>query len=61
MTTTSERGFDRLICAFITGTPCKPGCSSNHVAEPGLSYCGSGYFRGDPGDYDREYCVDLIH
>ena len=24
------------------------------------SYRGSGWFPGDPSDYDREYCVDLV-
>ncbi len=50
-TDTSERGLERLICTALTGWPCDPG------AAPGAG--GAGWLCGDPGDYDREYCVDL--
>ena len=59
-TDTSERGLERLICTALTGAPCDPGTSQTDVVrEPGASYGGSGWFCGDPNDFDREYCVDL--
>jgi len=56
-TDTSERGLERLICTALTGAPCDPDAAG--VAEPAPSYAGADYTCGRPGDYDREYCVDL--
>ena len=49
---TSERGLERLICEALTGSTCDPGAEAGCHSEVGWA-CGS------PGDYDREYCVDL--
>ncbi|MHB8562391.1 MAG: type I restriction endonuclease subunit R [Acidiferrobacteraceae bacterium] len=58
-TDTSERGLERLICTVLTGAPCDSGVvPKDAVHEPGVSY-GGGWVCGDPGDYDREYAVDL--
>jgi type I restriction enzyme R subunit len=60
-TDTSERGLERLICAALTGAPCDPGAASpNRVRETPAPYGGSGWIGGDPKDYDRDYCVDLV-
>jgi len=56
---TSERGLERLICTALTGAPCDAQPSGGTVAYPPASYGGAGYICGRPGDYDREYCVDL--
>ena len=57
-TDTSEKGLERLICEALTGAACDP-------AHPGVVYerlagYGVGWICGDPQDYDRGYCVDLI-
>ena len=59
LTDTSEAGLEKLICTALTGNPCQSGESGSRVAEQRPPYGGAGYFCGDPGDYDREYCVDL--
>ena len=56
---TSERGLERLICTALTGAPCDAQQSGGTIAYPTASYGGAGYICGRPGDYDREYCVDL--
>jgi len=56
---TTERGLERLICTALTGAPCDAQQSGGTVAYPPASYGGAGYICGRPGDYDREYCVDL--
>ena len=57
-TDTSERGLERLICTVLTGSACDAG-----QEEPLLgstpSY-GTGWICGDPQDYDRDYCIDLV-
>ena len=61
-TDTSERGLERLICTALTGHPCdQSSVSSGISASSGDSGAagGSGWICGSPGDYDREYCVDL--
>lgn len=60
-TDTSERGLERLICMALTGAPCDPGSArADMVRESPAAYGGSGWICGDPNDYDREYCVDLV-
>ena len=54
-TDTSERELERLICTALTGQACDPDFVRDHTA----TYNGSGWLAGVPGDYDREYCVDL--
>ena len=58
-TDTSEKSLERLICKSLTGYPCDPP-SSGTVSEPTSSYGGVGWSCGNPHDYNREYCVDLV-
>ena len=58
-TDTSERGLERLICKTLAGHPCDPP-SLGTVGEPPASYGGVGWNCGNPHDYDRTYCVDLV-
>jgi type I restriction enzyme, R subunit len=58
-TDTSERGLERLICSALTGHPCDPPQAST-VGEPPAGYGGVGWSCGNPHDYDRNYCVDLV-
>ncbi len=62
VTDTSEAALESLICRALTGSDCspRPAGSPPTVAEPLASYGGSGWLPGDPADYDREYCVDLV-
>ena len=59
---TSEAGLETLICRTLTGTDClpRPAGTPAFVAETPASYGGVGWLPGDPADYDREYCVDLV-
>ena len=57
-TDTSERGLERLICTALTGHPCDPP-QAGAVRERPATY-GVGWSGGDPSDYDREYCIDLV-
>ena len=59
-TDTTERGLETLICDELTGHG-----SDASVREPNLvgdraSAFGTGWVMGDPGDYNREFCVDLV-
>jgi len=58
-TDTSERGLERLICTAMTGDPCDPGAVPRDVVQERPAAHGGGWVGGEPGDYDREYCVDL--
>ena len=58
-TDTSERGLERLICTALTGAPCDPGPATPNVVRERPAAYGAGWICGDPGGYDREYCVDL--
>jgi len=58
-TDTSERGLERLICTALAGHPCEPPAAGT-VAEPPAGYGGVGWSGGNPHDYDREYCVDVV-
>lgn len=59
---TSEAGLETLICRTLTGTDClpRPAGTPAFVAETPASYGGVGWLPGDPADYDREYCIDLV-
>lgn len=59
-TDTSERGLERLICTALTGAPCDPGASQAGVVQERPATYGAGWSCSDPGDYDREYCADLV-
>ena len=58
-TDTSERDLERLICTALSGHPCEP-AGDSAVAEPPAGYGGVGWICGNPHDYDREHCVDLV-
>ncbi len=61
-TDTSEAGLETLICRALTGSDCAPRLSGTPavLAETPEPYGGVGWLPGDPADYDREYCVDLV-
>lgn len=61
-TDTSERGLEILICRALTGSDCtpRPAGTPPVVAEIPVAYGGVGWLPGDPADYDREYCVDIV-
>lgn len=58
----SERGLETLICRALTGTDCLPPLTATApaVSEDKPSYGGAGCMPGNPSDYNREYCVDLV-
>ena len=58
-TDTSERGLERLICKALAGYPCEPPASAT-TGLPPTEYGGVGWSGGNPHDYDREYCVDIV-
>ena len=58
-TDTSEKGLERLICTALAGHPCDPPASDT-MSDPPAGYGGAGWIGGNPHDYDREYCVDLV-
>ena len=57
-TDVSEKGLERRICGVLTGGPCDAATGEGVGERPG-SY-GVGWICGDPQDYDRGYCVDLV-
>jgi type I restriction enzyme R subunit len=61
-TDTSEAGLEKLICRALTGSDCepRPAGAPAVVAETPAGYGGAGWLPGDPADYDREHCVDLV-
>lgn len=61
-TDTSEAGLETLICRVLTGSDCvpRPVGAPMALAETPAPYGGVGWLPGDPADYDREYCVDLV-
>lgn len=61
-TDTSEAGLETLICRVLTGTDCvpRPAGTSELVTEKPPSLNGLGWLPGNPANYDREYCVDLV-
>ena len=58
-TDTSERGLERRICTALSGQSCEP-VGKASVGEPGAGYGGAGWSCGNPHDYDREHCVELV-
>ncbi len=58
-TDTTERGLERLICTAMTGHACEPSAAGT-VGEPPVGYGGVGWSCGNPHDYNREFCVDLV-
>ena len=58
-TDTSELGLEALICRDMTGGVCDPSGPAGVVAD-GAAAGGTGWLCGNPKDYDREFCVDLV-
>ena len=58
-TDTSEKGLESLICAAMTGADCDT-AQGRTAGERRPSSYGVGWVCGDPRDYDRDYCVDLV-
>ena len=58
-TDTTETGLERLICNALAGNPCDPPTTVT-VGGPLTGYGGVGWSPGNPHDYDRQYCVDLV-
>ena len=56
-TDTSENSLESLICAALTGYPRSPAAKGTFRQR--LVDHGPYWMHGDPGDYDREHCVDL--
>ena len=56
-TDTTEKGLESLICASLTGAV---GPSQDGIVHERPSSYGAGWIQGDPQDYDRGYCVDLV-
>ena len=59
-TDTSERGLERLIYTALTGSPCEPDDTPAEESLERPAAYNVGWVSGDPDDYDREYCVDLV-
>ena len=59
-TDTSERGLERLICTALTGDPCELSADTTKGFRERPAAYGTGWICADPGDYDREHCVDLV-
>jgi type I restriction enzyme R subunit len=59
-TDTSERGLEDLIARSMTGRTnlLSPPHVASETSAPVAD--GTGWHLGDPGHYDREYCVDLV-
>ena len=58
-TDTSERELERLICTALAGHPCEPP-KEGRAAEAPAGYGGVGWIAGNPHDYEREFCIDLV-
>ena len=59
-TDTTERGLETLICDELTGHGFDSGMGDPNLVGDRAAAFGAGWVMGDPGDYDREYCVDLV-
>ena len=59
-TDTTERGLERLICTALAGHSCDPPPKGGEHQEPEAQPGDAGWTAGDPRDYDRSYCVDLV-
>ncbi len=60
-TDTSEKALERLIAEAMTGSPREAGSlPAGAGGETPGPYGGTGWIPGDPADYDRGYCIDLV-
>ena len=57
---TTERGLERLICTALTGQGVRGPLLQALWENRAVGYGGVGWSCGNPHDYDREYCVDLV-
>ena len=57
-TDTTERGLETRIVAILTGNAAEPSPAAGDHDPPTL-YTTS-WIQGDPHDYDRSNCVDLV-
>jgi len=59
---TSEAGLETLIYQALIGCYSMPGAADTTPSAANLkdSHGGVGWLPGDPADYNREYCVDLV-
>jgi len=55
----TERGLERLICTALAGGPCEPPAVATR-GKPSDGYGGVGWCAGNPHDYNRENCIDLV-
>ena len=60
-TDTSERGLEDLIVTAMTGRATLAPAAEAEAQITAESSRGTGWLLGDARDYDREYCVDLVH
>jgi len=58
---TSERGLESLIVRAMIGTPVGEQEQGGTVGENPALFGGTGWLPGNPGDYNRDYAVDLSH
>jgi len=59
-TDTGERGLERLICTVLTGAACDSAqLASEAIRERPAAY-GAGWICGNPADYNRDHCLDLL-
>ena len=59
-TDTTERGLETLICDELTGHGFDSGMGDPNLVGDRAAAFGAGWVMGEAGDYDREYCVDLV-
>ena len=57
-TDTTEKGLESLIMRHMTGTDGFVSTVGGRAAEAVPAKAGSGWFAGDPAEYDREFAVD---
>ena len=60
-TDTTETGLESLIMTHMTGENGLSSGNGSFIAETAPSESGTGWFAGNPADYDREYAVDPEH
>ncbi len=58
-TDTTEKGLEALICQALTSGGPSDSAQVRMARQRPATY-GAGWIGGDPQDYDREYCVDLV-
>ncbi len=59
-TDTSEKGLEDLICEHLTGGKVVESDADPNLVGDRAAAFGAGWIMGEPGDYNAEYCVDLV-